>query len=382
MKQFRKLIFWTHLVCGITAGMVIFIMSVTGAFLAFEKNVTEFVERDQRVIVQREHRLGVKAMLSKVLAAKPDAKPSAVLMQNDPQAAVTVSLGREGQLFVDPYTGNITGEGSKGVRQFFRTVTDWHRYIALSGDNRARGKSLTGAANLLFLFLAVSGIYIWLPRIFEWRRVRPNIWFRCGLRGKARNFNWHNAIGFWCSLVLVVLTLTATVISYQWAGNLLYTLTGNEPPTASQPAPQQPQSPEAFVTPENLDAIWIAAENQAASWRSISLRLPAEKQAVFTINEGKSWNIFGRSTLTLDAATGEVAKWEPYSEQNAGRQLRSWFRFTHTGETGGIVGQFVGFIACVGGAFLVWTGFSLVLRRFRNWVKRRSSASFAADSEH
>ena len=84
---------------------------------------------------------------------------------------------------------------------------------------------------------------------------------------------------------------------------------------------------------------------------SISLSLPVKNnEAVFTIYEGKYWNIFGRSTLTINAKTGEIFKWEDYGEQNAGRQLRSWVRFTHTGETGGIIGQLIGFLACIGGA--------------------------------
>ncbi|MDQ3323901.1 MAG: PepSY domain-containing protein [Acidobacteriota bacterium] len=43
-----------------------------------------------------------------------------------------------------------------------------------------------------------------------------------------------------------------------------------------------------------------------------------------------------------------------------------WTRFTHTGETGEIVGQFIAFVACLGGAFLVWTGLSLATRCFCN----------------
>ncbi len=41
------------------------------------------------------------------------------------------------------------------------------------------------------------------------------------LRGKARDWNWHNVIGFWSSAVLIVLTLTAAVMSYPWANDLL-----------------------------------------------------------------------------------------------------------------------------------------------------------------
>ncbi len=47
MKTFRKLLFWLHLISGLAAGIVIFIMCVTGALLSFEKNITEFAERER-----------------------------------------------------------------------------------------------------------------------------------------------------------------------------------------------------------------------------------------------------------------------------------------------------------------------------------------------
>ena len=379
MKKFRKVIFWTHLVSGLLAGIVIFIMSVTGALLSFERNIIEYSERDVRHVstVNGSEPLSSQEIVDRFRTARPDAKPSAMTITNEPGATWLIALGREGQAFVDPYSGEIVGEGNKSVRGFFTSMRDWHRWVALSGDQRPIGKAITGACNLLFLLLAISGIYIWMPRKLTWKLIKPVFWFRGGLRGKARNFNWHNVIGFWTSLVLIVLTLTATVISYQWASNLLYTVTGNEVPQ-QQARGSEPAGEQAYSWPENLNAAWDAAEAMVPHAKSVSLRLPiAKDSAVFTIDEGIYWNIFGRSTLTVDTATASVSKWEPYGEQNGARQLRSWFRFTHTGETGGMPGQIIGFIACIGGAFLVWTGFSLAFRRFRSWMRKRSNAGFA-----
>lgn len=368
MKVFRKVLFWLHLVAGLVGGIVIFIMCVTGALLAFEKDIAEYAEREMRYVAPsgNAQKLGAKEILAKVSEAKPNAKPSAIALPNKPNAAWQVSLGRDGQIFVNPYTGAITGEGAGGWRGFFRTMTDLHRWIALSGDGRPIGKAITGACNLMFLFLAISGIYIWFPRRFSWKHFKAALTFRWRVKGKARDYNWHTVLGFWSSLVLIVLTLTATVISYTWASNLLYTLTGNEVPPPQQ---QQNQSNEpAPALPENLNALWTKAEAQSPTWKTISLRLPITKDAaVFTIDEGIYWNIFGRSTLTVDPKTAEVAKWETYGEQNSARQIRSWFRFTHTGESFGFIGQFIGMLACIGGAVLVWTGISLAVRRFWRW---------------
>jgi len=375
MKAIRVTIFWLHLVAGILGGIVIFIMCVTGAALSFEKNIIESVESDQRFVAVGGSPLSTHEILTMTVAAKPNAKPSSFVVKSDPTAAVTVGLGREGQVFVDPYTGAITGEGNKSVRAFFGTMTDLHRWLAMSGDGRAVGREITGVSNLLFLFLAISGVYIWMPRKLSWQHFRPVMWFRSTNGGKARDFNWHNTIGFWCSLILVVLTITAAIISYRWAGNLLYTLTGNEVPQPTQSAPNPaPPAEQPVTVPDNINDLWARAAAQSPGWKSISLRLPVSKDAVFTIDEGKSLNIFARSTLTLNAASSELVKWDAYESRNGAQQLRSWSRFTHTGESFGIIGQIVGFIACIGGAVLVYTGFALAWRRMFAWVRRRSSS--------
>ena len=58
------------------------------------------------------------------------------------------------QLFVDPYTGAVLGEGNgQSVRDFFRVIVEWHRYLGASGASRPRGRAVTGASNLAFLFI-------------------------------------------------------------------------------------------------------------------------------------------------------------------------------------------------------------------------------------
>lgn len=371
MKVFRKVLFWTHLAAGATGAIVIFIMCVTGAILSFEKNIVEFAERgEQRVASAVGERLPISRLVASATAAKPDAKPASITILADPTSSATVSLGREGRLFIDPYTGEVLGEGNASLRGFFSTTTSLHRWLAMEGDGRAWGKAITGFFNAMFLVLAVTGIYIWMPRKLSFRNIKPVLWFRKTHTGKARDFNWHNVTGFWWSLVLIVLTATGMVISYRWASDLVYTLTGNEAPT--QQARSEPAKPAAEPKiPENLDALWTAANARNDGWKSVSLRLPMTEDAVFTVDEGKYWNIFGRSTLTLNSATAEVTKWEPYSSRNSGQQLRSWMRFTHTGESFGFIGQFVGFIACLGGALLVYTGVALSVRRFARWLIRR-----------
>ena len=75
-----------------------------------------------------------------------------------------MNFGQKGTVFVHAYTGQILGTGSARTRAFFRSVMEWHRWIALKDARRATGKAITGVSNLVFLFIVLSGFYLWWPR--------------------------------------------------------------------------------------------------------------------------------------------------------------------------------------------------------------------------
>ena len=231
--KLRTVLFWMHLTAGLVAGCVILIMSVTGTLLTFQQSVLKVVERSQRYVDPPSSgapRLDVDALLARVRSAVPDAEPTTVTLDSDPRVTAAVALGQRGIVFVNPYTGDVLGSGSARARAFYRSVTSWHRYLSVEGENRATARAITGACNTAFLVLALSGIYLWWPKQWTWRHVSAVTLFRSGLSGKARDFNWHNVIGFWCAPILVILTASGMVISYTWASNLVYTVTGSPRP--------------------------------------------------------------------------------------------------------------------------------------------------------
>jgi uncharacterized iron-regulated membrane protein len=81
------------------------------------------------------------------------------------------------------------------------------------------------------------------------------------------------------------------------------------------------------------------------------------------------------TVLTLDAATIQVVRWEPFAGANLGRKLRMLVRVLHTGEVGGVIGQAIAGLASAGVVFLVCTGIALACRRARAWSVRRRLAA-------
>ena len=373
--KLRKIIFWLHLAAGLIAGSVVLVMSVTGVLLAFERQLTEWADRDLQVIppLPDAPQLSIEGLIAGLRAVEPGAMPSGLSRRSDPTAPAAINLGRERTVFLNPYTGAILGEGSKQARGFFRSVTNIHRWLGAPEKSRALWRGVTGACNLSFLFLVISGFYLWWPRQGTKNGGRAIVVPRIKLRGKARYFSWHSAIGLWCAPILFLIVLSAVFMSYPWATNLLYRLTGSEPPplratTGPRPGPGK-ESP--FI-PKDIERLWTVAEQRVPAWKTISVRFETSPSApvTFSIEEGQRGRPDLRYQLSLDSQTGDVARWEPFASFTLGRQLRSWARFVHTGEAGGATGQTIAALASAGAAFLVYTGFALAWRRFRERRRR------------
>jgi uncharacterized iron-regulated membrane protein len=128
---------------------------------------------------------------------------------------------------------------------------------------------------------------------------------------------------------------------------------------------------------DGLDASWRTVQQQIPAWRTMTTRLAASVKApiVLTVDEGYGGQPQKRTTLTVDRATATVAKAESFENLSAGRRLRSWLRFAHTGEVYGLTGQTIAGLASAGGAVLVYTGIALALRRLAAWISRRRESS-------
>jgi uncharacterized iron-regulated membrane protein len=397
--KLRTLLFWPHLIAGVLAGAVILVMSVTGVLLTYERQLVEWSNRDFRSVPPSgaAARMPVEELLAAV-ARSGGGEGATVAVGAEATDPVVISAGPR-TFYVDAYSGHVLGEGRQGVRQFLSDVRSWHRWLAYEGDARVTARAVTGWSNVAFLFIVVSGLYLWFPRRWTWQHLRPVVLFARGARGKARDFNWHNVVGAWCLVPLFIVVISAVPISFPWGNDLVYRAMGEEPPPARRGGPGEagrgegrgargradgPQrdgveraragAPPAAVA--GLSGLLTRAAQQERDWQSINVRIPASPTApvAFAIDRGDGGQPQLRSTLTLDRA-GAVVTYETFGSQSPGRRMRSLLRFAHTGEVLGLPGQTIAGMATAGSVVLVWTGIALALRRGRAWLGRRARAS-------
>lgn len=406
----RRCIFWCHLGVGVVVGVLILIMAVSGILIGYERQITSAIGlRESAPPSADAPRLTPEKLLEAARDKQQPVGATGITLSSDAKAPANISWGRERLADFNPYTGELLGDKPTKTQAFFRWTTGLHRWLALTGKSKEVGEKVTAAANLAFGFLLLSGLYLWVPRKWNQKwlkiitRIQPN------LKGKARDWNWHNVIGIWTAPILLITIVTGMIMAYPWANAALFRLSGNEPPPpqgqggsqgGGRPGGEGGREGRAgmnggareggqgmaerreggrgegrgegggekkeWVIPAGLDNAYALVTKEAPKWESLRIELPKgkERTSVFTVAESHRGRPDLQTKLTVDLEKNEIVKREGFGDMNKGRQWRTIVRWTHTGEIGGFIGQTIAVIGAAGAAILVWTGLALAWRRF------------------
>ncbi len=400
----RRVLFWTHLALGLTGGVIILIMSITGVLLGFERQIAGAIDGVAQVkIPHGGRRLSLDSMMLRAGLELPAVASVALRTDADQPVRVRLRDRERGTLLLDPYRGTELQAPEPGDAAAFLSATRrWHRWMgATGGELRTQMRAITGAANLAFLLLVLSGLWLWWPKRWSWAALRNVLWFRRGLRPKARDFNWHNTIGFWSAIPLALVVASGVFISYRWPGEWLDAALGSpqeqqnvRQARAERAAPAERIAPEKRVAPEeraeqvslplaSLDQFVHTATQAQPDWRSLTITLPdpGDSTANLAVAGGNTYRPDLRTTLVTRAADATLLESRGYGSLSRSRQIRAWVRFGHTGEVFGLPGQFIATLVSLGGAVLVWTGLALSWRRFRQWRRRVPATRFASTAQ-
>ena len=331
----RRLVFWLHLFTGLTAGAVILVMSVTGVLLTFAPQIVDYAERDLRTVAPPAVDAS-RVSLVKVVAAAQDVRGGepaiTVAFRSEPQSSIRVGFGREATLFMHPFTGAVVGPGSR-THDILHVVEDWHRWLG----SRDLGRPFTGACNLAFLGLGISGLFLWWPRAWSRRAVRADHRARPALAREGARLQLAQQHR--------LLVRAGDHRDHADRGGDVLPV-GERPPLSrdrQRAAPRRGRrrrgARHAQARPEgreksgaapsiDLDALATRAAGQVPGWVAITLRLPQRPGGPVTafIQEPPTWHPNPRSVLTLDPATAQVVRWDPFAGANLGRKLRMLVR--------------------------------------------------------
>ncbi len=383
----RAVFFWSHLAIGLAAGLLILLMSITGVMLGFERQMIAWIDGAPRVAASEHAALPLDSVLTR--AGLPRDTVTSIVVRRNAALPVTVRVREGAPVHLDPFRGEVLVASGAGKGQtFFSALRRWHRWIGAQGQElRAQMKVVAGVANLVFLALVLSGLYLWWPRHWSWKRLRATTLPQWHHAGKARDFNWHNSLGFWAAIPLALVIASAAFISFRWPGQWLDVALGNErekvaarealrAADAPLSAPTRARASDAPRQQFDDAALALLVERAVATrpeWAQLTITLPSgNADAVrVAVAEGNTYRPDLRWTLTMHRESAVIQESTGYADLSLARKIRAWVRFGHTGEVFGITGQIIATLASAVGVLLVWTGFALAWRRLVQWRKRR-----------
>ena len=351
-----------HRWIGLTIGLVIVMMALTGSVNLFRAPLEPVINRDLLTVETCAERvpLDVLAANARAVHAAAELDYVRIITGNDGaerMPATRIRFTDQEFVYLNPCTGAVLGQRERygGV---LGSIEQLH--ILRYREDRERSIITSVCAIIFVVFLIGGGIYMWWPR--AGRSALAALKFDSRLKGQARRLNLHKTIGVYASLILVALVATALPLTFDWYRNGLYMLTGSalpaKPPASIMPAGGAPQL--------SMEAFWHEAQKQLPQPSDTLLHFPGKKSAApldgFMVARGAPHEN-ARAMIDLDAYTGKVLRFTPYEASSLGHKLYFWTISFHTGTIGGFTGKLILLAGALSVPTMAYFGFASYLRR-------------------
>ncbi|WP_077339006.1 PepSY-associated TM helix domain-containing protein [Pseudocolwellia agarivorans] len=368
----RKFFFWFHLIIGCSAAIFIFLMSITGVGLTYERQMIQSAQVADFPVAPSENatRLSLDNVIAIAKTYDTEKEPS-ISFSNENNAPFIVKEGRKTLAYLNPFTGKEMLEPGQQTKVFFGKLRAFHRWLTLDGKFSETGRWVNGISNVIFCLLALTGLYLWLPAKFKKRAFKQKLIITKNHKnGQARDYQWHNTFGFYMAPLLIVITFTAFFFSFKWPGNTLKTYVSSHEEALPK---AQPLKQESLAQQLSMQTLWLQVNKDNPDWQTVSLSLSAVPQSIqtFQVDMGNGGEPQKRKSVLVNTLNGDFIAEQNFEDYSTYRKARSYIRFLHTGEIYGLVGQTLAGLASLLACLLVYTGIAMSLRR---WQRSRNSA--------
>lgn len=407
-------LFQIHWFLGITAGIVLALVGVTGGLMSFERKIMEVISSDVVRVQVSGERLTPDAIVARFSAQREGVRVEQITLWPEADRSALIRMApppgerRGDSVYINPYTGELLGKVTG--EQFFRTVRSLHRWLLIPSEEGGIniGRQITGFSALALVYFTLSGLYLrWPRRPLNWRN-----WFRIDFSLKGRNFYWalHSVIGTWLIVIYLLLALTGLTWSYSWFKNgASIVLTG-------EAVQERPRGPGGFgggqggqrgqggegregggqrgeggrdgrggaishqaSAPVALDNAWqtfLSKADNDFKYANIGVPRAPTDPVVISYVTPNATNDRQRSSISINAESGEVVNDQPYKPvAPLGKRLFQSIYELHTGEFFGTTGLIINMVASLLMPLFTITGLLLYLDRRK---KKRTSKAAAA----
>ena len=285
--------------------------------------------------------------------------------------------GRGGlRIYVDPYTGNVCGEGNGPASAFFMSTMLLHRFLWLP---MWIGRPIVGIATLIFAVALITGIVLWIP--VKWRNLKNwkmgfKIRFRKG--GGRLLYDLHNSLGFYMLIPMLLLTLTGLCWSFGWYRTAVEVVFGEKvfAGRGQRPVQVEPMDTENPGKPLPISELIAKTDALRPGRGDVVVAIPApESNEAIVVQKGGYgfWAFAVKDRYEWNHNTGESLKIERFQDRSFGSKAVTLVRSVHFGDVLGLGSRIFFFIACLVATSLPVSGVWLWVNKLRRkWKKPKN----------
>jgi uncharacterized iron-regulated membrane protein len=371
---FRKAIGKLHLWLGLASGLIVLIVSLSGAVFVFQDDIRDLTQPWRKVEVQARPMLLPSVLQAAAARAQPGFTPSWTTYNGaDRSTAVYLSKGEEVYYaFLNPYTGQVL-KVQNLQSDFFTLVQYLHMYLLLPP---AIGKWVVDIAVITFVVMLISGLVLWWPRNKAARKQRFSV--KWDASPKRRTYDLHNVVGFYASALALVLALSGLCISYEWLMDGVGALAnGGHSIAAENAEPKVDTLLTARASRPVVDVAYAHLRQQSPRAEMLLIGPISKAEPVWCTAYGQALHYYHRDEYRFHPRTGQLLLAQPHASKSNGKKLADMNYDLHTGLILGLGGKVIAFVISLISASLPVTGF-LVWRGRHNRRKPHQRPVLAA----
>lgn len=214
---FKKITYLLHLWLGLSSGLVVFVIGLTGAIYSFSDELKAVVYHN-RLYVDIPNGAKKQSFDQLLFVAQKklgeDKKISRVEIQQSPNRTYMFRAYKAGKYFekiyINPYTAQIVFHENAN-KEFFNVVLSIHRTLLL-GD--VVGYFIIRWSVVCFVILLLSGIILWWPKKWKTTLWKQKLKVKWEAKAKRLNYDLHQVFGFYAFLILLIISLTGLMWSF------------------------------------------------------------------------------------------------------------------------------------------------------------------------
>lgn len=367
---FKNFIKKVHLWLGLSSGLIVFILGITGCLYVFEEELRPIVHdyyysdevKGKKLPVSRlieiakeANKNNLKQTLSGCKIMSDDKRTVMIWFfeELDENAIWYWNRYQSTYVYLDPYSGSIK-KLEKYNFEFFVFVRMLHQTLCL---NSKIGDPIVGTATIIFIISLLTGLVLWWPK--NKSAAKQRFWFRWKntTKWKRKNYDLHNILGYYILIFALIIALTGLVWAFEcYDKGVQWVFNGGK--TIEKESKVIESDTLYYTEKKPVDTIYFSLKQLRPDAKSYFIFMPKAKDSTGTIRAFiRHESRFDDVSIQFDQYTAKKLETITYEDKSNGEKFRFINYDLHVGSILGFPGKVLAFIASLIAASLPVTGF-------------------------